>query len=137
MSLNWNLQKIKNWQKLCYMPDPQDAGETILNPVTYVIIMSSISLDLDSITESNVWEWYKRLRYLEETQQFYLLSVGKKKRNPTLKELKAHIGLSVNVTSVPKFKTWATRKAKNRVLSLEYMLNSEINKLKENEDNSK
>lgn len=61
MSLDWNIGKVPNKEKTCYIGD--DPQTKTLSPVTESIIWRSMSLDLGEITEKNIHEWLFRTRY--------------------------------------------------------------------------
>lgn len=61
MSLDWNIGKVPNKEKTCYIgSDPQTKT---LNPVTEALTWRSMSLDIGLIEERNVPEWLFRTRY--------------------------------------------------------------------------
>lgn len=61
MSLDWNIGKVPNKEKVCWIGD--DPKTKTLNPVTEALIWRSLSLDLGEIKETNLDEWLFRTRY--------------------------------------------------------------------------
>lgn len=117
MSLNYNLTKIKNHEKLCWVRDnsvPEsewtDKKGWKMNPVTDVLIWITIAVDMGDITEDNVHEFYWRLRFREKYLNYKVListrKDGKPGRsfNPTLNQIRQHIGLTTNVRTLTRYK---------------------------------
>lgn len=74
-----------------------------MNPLTNVLIWATMSLNLRGITEENHQEFWVRLRVLEKLRGAFLRDFDKeteawKDRWITFAEVKAHIGLGVNVS---------------------------------------
>lgn len=104
MSLDWNLGKIKDYKSLCWIPDPtpeEPNGETF-NPVTNALIMALMSIGMSKITEANHLEVFFRLTVdssILGAPMFYRDENGDPEENYfSLKDVKAHIGLSTNVS---------------------------------------
>ncbi len=128
MSLDWNISKVKNKEKVCYIGD--DPKTKALNPVTEALIWRSMSLDIGLIEEGNVPEWLFRTRYYSRLFGKPLTKSVKKCRlcsgesgvfgvwacacpHPefedcpkafdfTLEEIKAHVGLYTNVRTLSR-----------------------------------
>lgn len=109
MSLNWNLGRIKDWETVCQVVADTDdrmngvkAGDELLAPVTRSLIWATMAVDLGSITEANAGEFFARLRTIEATGDAFLRR-AERQDDPanwiTLAEVRAHIGLSTNVTT--------------------------------------
>ncbi len=98
MSLDWSLTKIENWQKLCWLPDPENAEETRLNPVTHTLIFRAMTVGMGQITEKNYVEFYLRCKLASECFGQPLQKNGDT-FDVTLEDVKAHIGLSTNVSN--------------------------------------
>lgn len=103
MSLNWNISKVKDHKKLCWVTAEHDApedgtkkGDRVMAPTTNALIWSSMIVELGSITEKNADEWRWRLNRLVEIG-CAPYNRGDKPWVPTLDEIKAHVGLSTNV----------------------------------------
>ena len=96
MSLNFKLDKIKNYTEVCHK------GEE-LHPVTNGLIWSTMTVGLGEITAKNIDEWLIRLALADKlfgTMMF--VGSGPNERQPrpfTREELVAHIGLTTNVSN--------------------------------------
>ena len=87
--------KIKDYDKVCYIPDKKEKnekGEPLynLNPITNYLRMATMSIGMHSITEKNYKDFYQRLMFQRELSEYKedLLII-------TLDDVKAHIGLEV------------------------------------------
>jgi hypothetical protein len=104
MSLDWRLTKIKDYETLCWLPDPvAPAGRKRLNPVTNVIIWATMPVGMNQITEKNYDKFFVRLSALESAFGSYLKEVNRDElvdRPITLAEVRQHIGLATNAASL-------------------------------------
>ena len=121
MSLNWNLEKVKD-QDICWVEATQDdpnhgivAGEKYMSPVTNSLIWSTIAVDLPGITEANASEFFARIRIWETLFGAFLVRAEVDGKRPegtaafiTEDEVIAHIGLTCNVSPVSRAK-WLKR----------------------------
>ena len=88
--------KIKDFEKVCYIPDPiekTEEGKPLynLNPITNLLRMFTMSIGLHSITKKNYKKFYQRIMFQQE-----LSSIKKVyKSELTLDDVKNHIGLEV------------------------------------------
>ena len=113
MSLNWTLDKIADWETVCYMEAPCDIpsqfvakGDRMLNPVTNALIWATMAVDLPGITRENAAEFFARLRFTERLDGPMLIRAEVDGKRPegyaaflTPEEVVAHIGLTANVTA--------------------------------------
>jgi hypothetical protein len=88
-------EKIKNYDKVCYIPDEKEKnekGEPLynLNPITSYLRIATMTIGMNSITEKNYKDFYQRLMFQRELSEYKedLLII-------TLDDVKAHIGLEV------------------------------------------
>ena len=95
MSLNYNLGGIKDYKTVCL--DSKGNQKAI----TKDIIFSTMAVDLGAITEKNYFEFHRRL-------QIFAAAVDSDYRDLTLDVVKAHIGLTVNVSSITRLQ-WLRR----------------------------
>ena len=102
MSLNWQIDSIKDYKTVCWMEN----GE--MNPVTNVLIWGTISVGIGQITDKNVDEFAARFRIIEKLDGPFLIAREEKRRYVTDEEFIAHIGLSTNVHTETRAK-WASR----------------------------
>lgn len=114
MALSWDLTEINDSKTVCFLPDKIDSDGTIhpdrvkMNPITEVLIWSTISVGISKITEKNYSDYYRRLRALEQAGICFLQGKdedGKDiSRNPDLNEVYLHMGLSTNATKITNAK---------------------------------
>ena len=90
-----NYAKIKDYDKVCYIPDEKEKnekGEPLynLNPITNYLRIATMGIGLHSITEKNYKDFYQRLMFQRELSEYktYLGTI-------TLDDVKSHIGLEV------------------------------------------
>lgn len=130
MSLNWKLSNIANWKALCYetftgsREDMQARIDTVtlfgpswawtddtetaierLSPTTYCLVFASTLVGIGEITEANAEEFFRRISVLEGIHGAYRIRREGDQNLPhtyTLDEVRAHIGLTINVADVPK-----------------------------------
>ena len=146
MSLDYALANIQNFETVCYetftgTPEEMQAridtpalfgpswvwvgeGQTAIervSPTTFCLIFAALVVRLGEITEANVEEWYRRLSTLESLHGAYRIRREGDLNVPyayTLDEVRAHIGLRVNVSDIPD-RTWNAqiKKAARSVVS--------------------
>jgi len=77
--------------------------EETMNPITQVLIFTTISTGISDITEKNVDEYYIRLQMYDQANGAGLLidSEGKG-RGLTYQEVKDHVGLKTNASPLTK-----------------------------------
>jgi len=77
--------------------------EEVMNPITQVLIFTTISTGIADITEKNVDEYYIRLQMYDQANGAGLLidSEGKG-RGLTYQEVKDHVGLRTNASPLTK-----------------------------------
>ena len=103
MSLNWDLTKIENSEDLCWKPSKTDIGKVEMSGVTEVLIWGTMIVSLGKITANNYKDFHRRLIEFQVVTGNGMLSATtadgeRTNRMPTLQEVKAHIGLSTNVS---------------------------------------
>lgn len=107
MSLNWDVSGVqwdKKWlpyEKYFGDVEPRlgyDVNESYLNPITEAIVWATLTVGLGAITEDNWMEFYMR----------YCAVCGILRQEPsfTALDVKRHIGLTTNVTSIKTTKQW-------------------------------
>ena len=87
--------KIKDYDKVCYIPDEKEKnekGEPLynLNPITSYLRIATMTIGMHSITEKNYKDFYQRLMF-QITLSEYKTYLG----TITLDDVKSHIGLEV------------------------------------------
>ena len=120
MSLNWQVDGIKDYENVCWIGD-REMGDRRMNPVTEALIFGTMSVGLGSITDKNVDEFAARFRVIEKIHGAMLY-----KPNPegeghidwylSDEDFIAHIGLACNVSNETRSK-WAQRIFNNKQTS--------------------
>jgi len=110
MSINWNLDKVyKNMEEAGI----EDAKSLLVvngkaNPMTLGIIMATGAVGINKLTDKNFKEFHQRLKKLEIVGSTLLKKEEGDgeviERNPTLPEIKAHIGLVTDSPSMDRKK---------------------------------
>jgi len=140
MSLDWNIGRIRDYRTVCYdrrtfdtpeeaealartadwYTDPDDAsGRTAkrMSVTTGALIWASLLVGLPEITEKNAERWHRRVAAVEATNTAYRRGPDGEPVYFTLEEVKAHVGLTTNVSRQTeaafnsKVKRWAAEKA--------------------------
>lgn len=129
MSLNWNIGNITNYKTTCYDRIPREGNEARLNDggfmgpywyeskddpsvlerltvTTHTLIFATMSVCMGTITAKNAEEFHRRLSEVEREGAFRKSAEGDVPF--TLEEVKAHIGLSTNVSTLTK-REWNAR----------------------------
>lgn len=88
MSLNWDLKSVNNMEQVCF-----PGGK--MSDVTNNLIWATVITNLGEITEENAEEFYHRLQFSGNCSKNDWSDI-------TLENVKAHIGLKTNVTTI----TW-------------------------------
>lgn len=128
MALNWKLSNVNNWKQACYetftgtRDEMQSRIETVTlfgpswnwtdetetaierqSPTTFCLIFASMLVGLGEITEANAEEWHRRISKIESIHGTYRTRREGDMNMPhpyTMEEIRAHIGLKVNVADV-------------------------------------
>jgi len=121
VALHWDLTKVAD-EDVCWVEATQDdpnhgivKGKKYMSPVTNTLIWATIAVDMPGITEANAAEFFARVRVWESLFGAFLIRAevdGKRPKGAaafiTESEVREHIGLSVNVSYVPRTK-WLKR----------------------------
>lgn len=95
MSLDWNLEDIKDWETVTRTEDGT------MNPVTHALIMSTMGVGMGSITEANADEFAWRLDLYQHWFGALLVDVEDGEFTAHVvspAEVRQHIGLHTNVS---------------------------------------
>ena len=92
MSLDWHVEDVDNYKERCWVK--REDGEYVLSPMTNNLIWSARRIGMNGITEKNWKEFYARM----------LLDPCIQLKPCQPEDVKAHIGLSTNVSSVSRTK---------------------------------
>lgn len=108
MSLNWSLDKIADWEKVCFKAAEHDRlpdykkGDEIMTPQTNALIWMCMSVDLGEISNTTWKEFYARANLLQTIDCVPL------DQRITPEDVFRHIGLRTNV-STKKADAWLRR----------------------------
>ena len=111
MSLNWNMQRVKNYEKLT----SEDMA-----PCTENVIFATMSLDMGEITEKNIQDWCDRAKFLR-----HFFNVWSKTNDgiyylEDVNFMRQYIGLRTNVATIKSTGRWMTKRHKILVQEREY-----------------
>ena len=142
MALEWNLDKVFKKMEESGIERPEELlihnGE--LNPMSLSVVMSTAAVGINKLTDKNFKEFHQRLKKLEVVGSTLLKKAEDEEgeeiqRNPTLPEIKAHIGLKTNAPTMDKkkFNSSLMQIIESRVQEL---IKIELDELKEMENSS-
>lgn len=100
MSLNFRLDQIENYKTLCWVPIGDGTDDVQIAAKTDRCIWGCFRVGIGVITNENHEEWFARYRFFEELYH--------ERQKLTLDDVKAHIGLTTNVSSEPR-RSWEKR----------------------------
>jgi hypothetical protein len=109
MALNWDTRDIKNHKEVCWVGEGEDRR---LNPVTDALIWYTLALDIGDLSEANLNEFVFRMRTYDRLFRPLLSDANGDDRKLTYAEVKAHVGLSTNVSKVAR-NSWMKRMVEN------------------------
>jgi hypothetical protein len=100
MSLNWNLQKVENFENF-YVEEKDGMFE--LNRVAHTIIFHCMSIGISEITEKNWEQFYDRVTMWEKVKgTMYLNNETRQPLYTSKEDIKSMIGLTTNATDFSK-----------------------------------
>ncbi len=109
MALTYELKHISEHEtlcwKLCEKDNPmtgQEAGKKYMRPVTEALVFATMAIGINTITEKNAEEFFKRVSFFEQVHSPWLHTIDESgKRVPrllTLDDVRQHIGLRTNAS---------------------------------------
>ena len=113
MALTWDITKLKvpdEYKVWVDNPDPdrKKDEEFVMNGLTEVMIFMTMIVGINEITQKNYKDFHHRIQQFEIVSGESAMLVNKENpddsRNPTLEEVKWHIGLKTNATVYTKRK---------------------------------
>tara|TARA_A100001011_G_scaffold399790_1_gene510236 strand:- start:2042 stop:2482 length:441 start_codon:yes stop_codon:yes gene_type:complete len=142
MALTWDLNSVFKKMEDSGIERPEQLlisnGE--LNAMSMGVVMSTAAVGINKLTDKNFKEFHQRLKKLEIVGSTLLKKEEDDEgesiqRNPTLPEIKAHIGLKTNAPTMDKKKFNASlmQIIDNRVQEL---IKIELDELKEMENSN-
>ena len=96
MSLNWNIDRIANYETVCRTPNAD--GTSSLSTATEGLIWATLLVGMNGITEKNAAQFYSRLAVWESLNGA-IRSNATASQPYTVAEVRAHIGLGTNATN--------------------------------------
>ncbi len=112
MSLDFQLGAIKGWEDLCRGGSPTGP----LNKTTEAIVFACMSVGIGTITQENFVEFYERMVCCYALSEF-----NDPSQAPSLKDVRAHIGLRTNVSNDTR-NQWVKRVFEGTAMTLRYNL---------------
>ena len=100
MALTWDLTGIKDSKEICWIPSKDEEGKFELSVLTNTLIWATMLIGLDSITEKNSKEFHKRLIEFEVIHGAGMIIEDGEARQPTIEEIKSHVGLKTNAVTM-------------------------------------
>jgi hypothetical protein len=109
MSLNWSVERVSGMDEVCFEIADYDApmrgiakGDRVLKPVTEALIWATLTVGMGSISQANHEQFFGRLEIVQKTKgpRLFLGGPDHKPYFITLADVRAHIGLSTNVSAV-------------------------------------
>lgn len=104
MPLRWELDKVKDYETVCFEEriDPETKEtKNVMKPITEALLWSFMGVGLGEITEKNASEFALRVRMRERVHGAMLKTADEKSYFLTERDVRAHIGMKVNVYPVP------------------------------------
>ena len=98
MALTWDLTAVKDSKELCWVTDRNDKDKVEMSAVTNTLVWSTMLIGINSITEKTSKAFYRRLIEFEVIHGKGFLVEDGNFRQPTLEEVRLHIGLKTNAT---------------------------------------
>ena len=71
MPLNWNINKIEDWENYCFEPDPENPKQEKMTTLTRVMLHMTMPVGMHEITKKNYREFYTRMLLLELDTSWY------------------------------------------------------------------
>ena len=106
MSLDWTVEKVKDYKTRCWRDSPmvedEGKGRVVLEVDTYALVWGAMKLDLGGIRRNNIDEWDFRIRFCERLNLGWAtLWDGEKEIAvfPTRQQIAEHVGLGTNVST--------------------------------------
>lgn len=102
MSLDWSIGDVDDYLNVCWIENEHEENKR-LNPVTEAIVFATMAVGINRITEKNVYDFYLRSVVAAEVYGMPLTfwtADEQETRNFHLSEIKQHIGVSTNASSL-------------------------------------
>jgi len=102
MSLDWSIGNVDDYLNVCWIEN-KDEDNKRLNPVTEALVFATMSVGINRITDKNVYDFYLRSIVAADIYGMPLTfwnADERETRNFHLEEIKQHIGLSTNASTL-------------------------------------
>ena len=100
MALNSNIGGIEDWENYCFEPDPENPEKERMTPLTDQLINMTMAVGMHEITKKNYREFYTRMLLLGLDKSLYTLDEDGNQVGIQLEDVKRHIGLGTNASSI-------------------------------------
>ena len=100
MSLNSNIGDVEDWENYCFEPDPENPEKERMTPLTNQLINMTMAVGMHEITKKNYREFYTRMLLLGLDKSLYTLDEDGNQVGIQLEDVKRHIGLGTNASSI-------------------------------------
>jgi len=114
VSLRWDVTNVKDRE--VNFPPTEDGHQ---NPVTYTLIMLTMSVGIGELTAANVGEFYARASLIDTLDGPFMYEPdgegGHRDRRITIEDVRGHVGLSTNVFPVETRAAWLKRVVGNHL----------------------
>ena len=100
MPLNWYISKVEDCDNYCFEPDPENPEKERITPLTNQLINMTMAVGMHDITKKNYREFYTRMLLLGLDKSLYTLDEDGNQVGIQLEDVKRHIGLGTNASSI-------------------------------------
>jgi|TARA_R100000149_G_C5805286_1_gene90871 hypothetical protein len=100
MALNWYISEVEDWDNYCFEPAPENPKEERMTPLTNQLINMTMAVGMHEITKKNYREFYTRMLLLGLDKSLYTLDEDGNQVGIQLEDVKRHIGLGTNASSI-------------------------------------
>mgnify|MGYP003144635752 CR=1 FL=1 len=100
MPLNWYISKVEDCDNYCFEPDPENPEKERITPLTNQLINMTMAVGMHEITKKNYREFYTRMLLLGLDKSLYTLDEDGNQVGIQLEDVKRHIGLGTNASSI-------------------------------------
>lgn len=118
MSLNWDISKIANRERICFVGEGDDRR---LSNITNALIWMTLAVDIGDINDKTIDEFFVRMSIVERLNG-PAFAVDGKPYLITYEDLRQHIGLHTNVGRGSTRAKWLKAKMDNAIRDAESYL---------------
>lgn len=110
MPLAWNIEKIPNYESVCWVEDPDASEGRRINPATESLIWYTVACCMTGITAENAEEMWARIYFYDRVAGPIFTIDGEAAMTKEI--VLAHVGLFTNVTTVDR-NEWLRHQCEN------------------------